>query len=126
MMTQPPSERQTSGRDRIAAVRALAPIFWAALAFGLARSAMVLGVFPVLGVWRGPLGAALLAAGIALAVGRRVRPRLGAPPRTRTLWAAAAVVYLSLGLYYASRLRVSGDEPHYLLMAQSLWREGDL
>ena len=31
-----------------------------------------------------------------------------------------------LGLWYASRLRVSGDEPHYLLMAQSLWREGDL
>jgi hypothetical protein len=31
-----------------------------------------------------------------------------------------------VGLSYTLRLRVSGDEPHYLLMAQSLWREHDL
>jgi hypothetical protein len=43
-----------------------------------------------------------------------------------TLFLATAVVYLAAGLWYASRLRVSGDEPHYLLMAQSLWREHDL
>src|SRR5262245_9396829 len=30
------------------------------------------------------------------------------------------------GLRYASRLQASGDEPHYLLMAQSLWQERDL
>jgi hypothetical protein len=34
--------------------------------------------------------------------------------------------YAAFGLHYAARLKVSGDEPHYLLMAQSLWREGDL
>ena len=39
---------------------------------------------------------------------------------------AAAVLLASVGLWYSSRLRVTGDEPHYLLMAQSLWREGDL
>jgi hypothetical protein len=44
----------------------------------------------------------------------------------RALFAGAALVYVAAGLWYASRLRVSGDEPHYLLMAQSLWREGDL
>jgi hypothetical protein len=38
----------------------------------------------------------------------------------------ALAVYLAVGLWYTTRLRVSGDEPHYLLMAQSLWREGDL
>jgi hypothetical protein len=37
-----------------------------------------------------------------------------------------ALVYVGAGQHYASRLRASGDEPHYLLMAQSLWREGDL
>ncbi len=31
-----------------------------------------------------------------------------------------------LGLRYAGRLQASGDEPHYLLMAQSLWQEHDL
>jgi hypothetical protein len=42
------------------------------------------------------------------------------------LFVAAAVIYLLIGLFYTSRLRVSGDEPHYLVMARSLWREGDL
>jgi hypothetical protein len=36
------------------------------------------------------------------------------------------VFLVVLGVSYASRLRVSGDEPHYLVMAQSLWRERDL
>jgi hypothetical protein len=47
-------------------------------------------------------------------------------PGGRALFLAAAAAYLAVGLWYASRLRVSGDEPHYLLMAQSLWRERDL
>jgi hypothetical protein len=38
----------------------------------------------------------------------------------------SAIGLSALGLSYTERLRVSGDEPHYLLMAQSLWREGDL
>src|SRR5687768_18397014 len=51
------------------------------------------------------------------------------PARARDitlLFAGAAVWFVGLGQWYTSRLRVSGDEPHYLLMAQSLWREGDL
>jgi len=36
------------------------------------------------------------------------------------------VGFAAAGLHYASRLQASGDEPHYLLMAQSLWQEGDL
>ena len=67
----------------------------------------------------------------AVAVAPRRRRRRPAPaaaiaPGPRALFAAAAVLYVAMGLWYASRLRVSGDEPHYLLMAQSLWREGDL
>lgn len=40
-----------------------------------------------------------------------------------------ALLFLLLalvGLRYAGRLQASGDEPHYLLMAQSLWQERDL
>ncbi|HEX6739441.1 MAG TPA: hypothetical protein VF310_14280 [Vicinamibacteria bacterium] len=47
-------------------------------------------------------------------------------PTPWQLFTAAAVALVLVGQYYTSRLRVSGDEPHYLLMAQSLWREGDL
>lgn len=36
------------------------------------------------------------------------------------------LLFAGLGIRYASRLQASGDEPHYLLMAQSLWQEGDL
>lgn len=81
--------------------------------------------FSSLAVFRGPLGWVLVAMGGAVALGRGVRSRSWAP-RNVTLFAVAAVFNLSLGLHYASGLRVSGDEPHYLLMAQSLWREGDL
>lgn len=80
----------------------------------------------VLGVLRGPLGLVLiaLAAGIALA---RLWPLRWPRPLPRAaLFLAALAAYLPAGLHYASRLQVSGDEPYYLLMAQSLWRDHDL
>jgi hypothetical protein len=36
------------------------------------------------------------------------------------------LVFAGAGWHYAGRLQASGDEPHYLLMAQSLWQERDL
>jgi hypothetical protein len=39
---------------------------------------------------------------------------------------ACVLVYGAVGVRYTSQMTASGDEPHYLLMAQSLWREGDL
>jgi len=86
---------------------------------------------PALGVARAPVGWIALAMVCALAVHRALAgsasaPRRAIAPTPRALFAAAAVLYVAMGLWYASRLRVSGDEPHYLLMAQSLWREGDL
>ena len=86
--------------------------------------------FPALGVARGPMGWIALAIAFAvtahrvLAAARATREVIA--PSSRVLFAIAAALYLAMGLWYASRLRVSGDEPHYLLMAQSLWREGDL
>jgi hypothetical protein len=49
--------------------------------------------------------------------------------RDRRALARDVVLFLGFaaaGWYYAGRLQASGDEPHYLLMAQSLWQERDL
>ena len=87
---------------------------------------------PVLGVLKGPLGVGLALLGLGLFAARLAPGRVAAAKR----WAAgrshafafgtAFVLYAAVGLWYTTRLRVSGDEPHYLVMAQSLWREGDL
>src|SRR5689334_14929880 len=44
----------------------------------------------------------------------------------RVLFAGGAALYLALGQYHVTWLQAAGDEPHYLIMAQSLWREHDL
>jgi hypothetical protein len=104
------------------------PLLWAAALLLLSRSAPAVEVAPFLLVLRGPLGVALvaLAAGVALARAGSVSRVQIADPGPRVLFAVAAVFYVVAGLWYTSRLRVSGDEPHYLVMARSLWREGDL
>ncbi len=107
--------------------RAGAALAWGVGLVALARLPAASSLAPGLGVLRGPLGIGLilLASGVALAALIDLRgPRQ--PPSPVVLFAVTASVYLALGLYYARGLRVSGDEPHYLLMAQSLWREHDL
>jgi hypothetical protein len=42
------------------------------------------------------------------------------------LFVILTAVFSSLATYFVPRLDASGDEPHYLVMAQSLWREHDL
>jgi len=42
------------------------------------------------------------------------------------LFVILAALFASLAVYFVPRMDASGDEPHYLIMAQSLWREGDL
>ncbi len=37
-----------------------------------------------------------------------------------------AALFAALAVYFVPRMDASGDEPHYLIMAQSLWREHDL
>jgi hypothetical protein len=97
-------------------------------------------VLPVLGVLRGPLGAALVAiALVTVAKGfldvRRAGSSAASTPESwpkraagepRLLFAVGFALLAAVALYYTSRLRVSGDEPHYLIMAQSLWRDHDL
>lgn len=106
---------------------AWAPWAWAAALAGAAWLPGVGVLLPCLLVLRGPLvGAPFLAAAVAsLARTGRVRwPR--ALDRPGPALAAAFLWLGTAGLWYVSGLRVSGDEPHYLLMAQSLWNEGDL
>jgi hypothetical protein len=81
---------------------------------------------------RGPLAAFVLAlaAGTlaAPALGRALAPVWGRLARASdwALLALGIVVLVPVGLRYASTLQATGDEPHYLIMAQSLWRDGDL
>ena len=42
------------------------------------------------------------------------------------LFVILLALFASLAAYFVPRMDASGDEPHYLVMAQSLWREGDL
>lgn len=108
--------------------RALATLVWGGAPLLLAWLSPLAPRLPALGVLRGPLGLAWggLTLGVALAVLLEHRPDLRRDPSSRSLFALAATAYLTVGLFYAERLQPSGDEPHYLLMAQSLWREGDL
>lgn len=88
----------------------------------LAQVPAVVALVPALGVLRGPLGGVLLALALAGSLGLRgIRP-----PGPVTLFGAALCLYLAVGLHYATNLQASGDEPYYLLMAQSLWRDHDL
>ena len=86
-------------------------------------------------LWAGPMmwlvwaaiGAAVLSAGAAPAGARRGLTGLLVNP-ARAPWLAlvcAAMVY-SAAAWRLSPLVPGGDEPHYLIIAQSLWRDGDL
>lgn len=106
---------------------ALAALAWAVGAVGLAWLPAAQRALPALGVLRGPLGVVLLVLGGSVAVTRLAdRPLPLGDPGPWRLFVLGAVVFLAVGLHYGSGLRVSGDEPHYLMMARSLWQERDL
>jgi hypothetical protein len=110
----------------VGALRLAAECLLVAAVLLAARSEAARALLPVLGLFRGLPGYALAALTAGYAAARLgLRP---APPRppTRVLLAAATLLFSAVGLYYAERLQASGDEPHYLIMAQSLWQEGDL
>jgi len=104
----------------------VAPLAWAGLILGLSRVPAAAEIAPVLAVLRGPAGLLLLGLATLLAVAAALPAprRLALPPPL--LFGVAWAFLVVVGLSYTLRLRVSGDEPHYLLMAQSLWREHDL
>jgi hypothetical protein len=104
----------------------------AGLPLALSRADALVSRLPSLGLWRGRAGLLLLGLVLAIALARALGSRAAfvagslALARARLLFAVSALVYVCVGLYYASEIQVSGDEPHYLVMAQSLWRDHDL
>src|SRR5689334_11895620 len=107
------------GRGR----RSAAALAAGAVVLAASRLGFCLRAFPCLGVLRGPLGVllAVVTAAVALAPWLPSRP-VARPAPPLALLLLAWVLLSVVGLSYTLRLRVSGDEPHYLLMAQSLWR----
>ncbi len=89
------------------------------------------GVLPGLLVFSGPilwllLGAALLAGWWGVVGPAAFQRWSGWSPSPVTLWCAAFLVYAGLGLSMTNRHGVRGDEPHYLVIVESLLRDGDL
>jgi len=75
--------------------------------------------------WAIAVSAAAAATGIAPRLGRLahdVTPRVG----RRLVFATSLVIYLAAGTYSARTIGIGGDEPHYLMIAQSLIADGDL
>ena len=108
-------------------VDVVSPWVWCSAIVGLSYWGAAVARLPCLGVVRGPLGTALVAATAAVSLARVGWPWTPEARQARLLLLAATFVVSAVaGVRYASRLTASGDEPHYLLMAQSLWREGDL
>jgi hypothetical protein len=118
-------------------VCALPPLAWATALVLLSRVQAAVVLFPVLGALQGPLGFVLV--GLGAAVSAVKTPGLGSAMQAlcdrsarlleRNAWllfGVPALLYLVAGARHAGRLQASGDEPHYLLMAQSLWLENDL
>jgi hypothetical protein len=119
---------QTWGRRRWALELALGLV----LPIGLARIPSVVERLPSLGLLRGPAAGVLVAVAALLGLLRVLDGRRPgwALALTRTpawlLLLATAALCADVGLRHAAGLQVSGDEPHYLVMAQSLWRDHDL
>jgi hypothetical protein len=103
------------------------PWAWAAAVAGAAWVPGAVALLPCLLVLHGPLAAVpfVLAALSNLARSDLLRWP-AALDRPAPACAAAFAFLGATGLWYVSGLRVSGDEPHYLMMAQSLWNERDL
>lgn len=91
----------------------------------LSRSALARELVPALGLLTGPLAGVLIALGLAVGLAGLValRPRLPSPGLLFAVSFATAAV---LGVHNVSRLPPSGDEVRYLIVAQSLWRDGDI
>jgi len=100
------------------------------LPIGVARIDPLVERLPSLGLLRGPAALVLVAVAALLALLRVLENRQPGWALARApswlLLVAAGTLYAGVGLRHAAGLQVSGDEPHYLVMAQSLWRDHDL
>jgi len=109
----------------LALARRTGPFVSALAVVALARVGVLRDLVPGLGLFTGPLALVLLALGgvVCFFRGRAVpTPRLPA----WLLVALPLLVLSAVGVRYVTSVEASGDEIDYLLMAQSIWKEGDL
>jgi hypothetical protein len=112
---------------RASAARSASPLVAAGVVLALAQWPGARSLVPALGLFTGPLGLVLLATAVPMVILRWLpHPVPVARAPAWLLFVIAALVLSSIGVRYVSRVSASGDELDYLLMAQSLWREGDL
>lgn len=90
-----------------------------------ARSDPLRELLPALGLFTGPLGLVLLALGLTAGIAQAVAWRPPSPSPA-LLFASSFVLAAALGVHHVSRLPPTGDEIRYLIVAQSLWRDGDI
>src|SRR5262245_37953355 len=114
-----------------------------------ARAAAWLGPFALLWVWtapflpwlpdriplllvlNGPVRWAVAALALASATGlvagvKRLADTAEQHVGRRLVFAVSLVAYLAFGSLWASSIGIGGDEPHYLMISQSLLADGDL
>ncbi len=109
-----------------AGLRIAAPFLLAASVVSLGRLPTARAALPALGLFTGPLGPALLALGAALSVVGIASQRRVRQPSEVVLFSLSFVLAAGLGLRHVARLGPTGDEIRYLIVAQSLWRDGDV
>src|SRR4030042_1766502 len=107
-------------------LRSLSPLLLTVAVLALAHLPVARSLVPGLGVFTGPLGAGLVLPGAPLSLGRAVRRPAPRVPPAWVLFAASALFASAVGLHYVRTVEPSGDEIDYLMMAQSVWRAGDL
>ena len=107
-------------------LRGLSPLLLTVAVLALAHLPAARSLVPGLGVLTGPLGAVLVLVGALVSLGRGIRRPAPLAPPPRALFAVSALFASAVGLHYVRAGEPSGDEIDYLMMAQSVWREGDL
>ncbi|MGH9392458.1 MAG: hypothetical protein ACRD1Z_22880, partial [Vicinamibacteria bacterium] len=96
---------------------------------GLAVGIYLPGAFaeaPFLAAFAGRFLDLLLVVGLAISLSRLGRRLPSAATSARTILLAGFVFYLAVGCWISSKVGVSGDEPHYLLMTYSVLHDFDL
>ena len=96
---------------------------------GLAAAVFVPGVFaraPFLAAFAGRFLDLLLVVALAVALSRLARGIHAPAISPRTVGVAGFILYLSVGAWISSKVGLSGDEPHYLLITYSLLHDRDL
>jgi len=108
-------------------LRHAAPLLQAAALLVAARVEALQSLVPGLGLFTGPLGWLLLVLGAGISALRWWGRPLRVPtPPTLVLVSVSFLLTAAVGVGYVTSVDASGDEIDYLLMAQSIWLDGDL